>query len=58
LVKRLLSKRPNCSSAAMNYGSIQAEPQYDNIMADICLGIAVAGVNALVVLMVAALVLI
>jgi hypothetical protein len=42
----------------MNYGSIQAEPQYDNIMADVCLGIAVAGVNALVVFMVAALVLI
>ena len=41
----------------MNYGSIQANPERKDMMADVCLGIAVAGVNALVVCMVAALVL-
>jgi hypothetical protein len=41
----------------MNYGSIQAKAQRNTIMADVCLGIAVAGVNALVVCMIAALVL-
>jgi hypothetical protein len=42
----------------MKYSSLQAEPQSENIIRDVCLGIAVAAVNALVVFMVAALVLI
>ena len=39
----------------MNDKIIYAKAQRNTIMADICLGVAVAGVNALVVCMVAAL---